>query len=548
VNEPRSTSTLRVSHVWRGEVMGDRVLPRPATRVPGRAQYALAASGIAIGLAIVALGFTGAVDVSDARGAEKVFWNLLPVAGVVSLVFGSYHLQQIARARRRLEAGTEVTVGDSRGATFNTPAFDLPPGFAMFRRGARGYVLTLGQRMKGTVRIGGEEMPVQQLLARTGGGAGQFRATPIAPGDWGVIDLDGNGEHEIFFQFVPEEDPLPAGVGRDFWDLMAPALVFSAVLHGVFLTYAFLEGRPERNAFVFPGSDAIMNDYLINRPPDTPDTIETKFELDEPKAGTEDGEKDAPPASTVGESGKSGGRGDKPRRRAPDPHQGSAEDPVVEKVRQTGLLRHRGTFDKVANRGGFDKRLGNAMARIQGPANDGGRGGHGRGEGTGVGDAIGTGTTRGGNGKGPGGGGTAHGDVVTQGEIKTGGKRPARGSPRGRGVKEVAVHVKTGNASGDFNGLTKGQVQKVVLSRKNAIRACYERQLQRNPRLGGKIIIRWTISPAGSVSGAPRVKSTTMRDGAVEDCIGRQIGRLRFPRAKNGAATIVNFPFIFEQR
>jgi hypothetical protein len=218
----------------------------------------------------------------------------------------------------------------------------------------------------------------------------------------------------------------------------------------------------------------------------------------------------------------------------------------VAKVRQTGLLQHGETFDRVARRGGFDRKLGNAMARIRGPANDGGPGGYGRGQGTGVGDGIGTGTLRGSDGTGQGGGGTAHGDVITQGAIKTGGTRVPRGSPGGTGVKEVAVDVTTGTAEGDLGGLTAEEINKVVRARKNAIRACYERELQRMPNLDGKIVFLWKIGSAGAVTSA-KVKQSTMKNGAVEDCIVRQIQGMKFPAPRGGLAT-VTYPFIFARR
>ncbi|RMH38465.1 MAG: hypothetical protein D6689_19495, partial [Deltaproteobacteria bacterium] len=434
-------------------------------------------------------------------------------------------------------------IGPDADAMFTTPDLGLPRGFALIRWGSRGHVLTLGEGMSGTVKLGGEEMAVEDFLARSGerprGSAGAFRATPISPGDWGLVELDGRGDHKVFFHYVPVDEPLPHRRRLDA-ELLAPALAFSFVLHGVLLIYSYQMRDARRHSFLFPGTVDPLAQYDIERPVQIQDVP-----LDDVKAGTEDGEPDAPPASTVGESGKSGGEGDKPRRRAPDPDQGDA-DAVVAKVRSTGLLRHSASLEKVARRGGFDRRLGNAMARIQGPANHGGLGGFGSGRGTGVGPGEGTGTTRGGTGKGPGGGGTAHGDVVTQGVIKTGGKRPPRGVAGGGGLKEARVQVTTGTASGDFGDLTADQINKVVQSRKNAIRACYERQLQRSPKLSGKIVIRWTID-GGAVTSA-KVKSTTMRNGAVEDCIVRQVLRMRFPKPKGGRKAIVNYPFLFAPR
>lgn len=438
-----------------------------------------------------------------------------------------------------------ITLGDTGKATFTTPRFGLPAKFEILRPGARGYVLTLGAGMRGTVCLGGEELRVEDFLARGGGEraegtAGNFRATPVAPGDWGVIALDADGDHELFFQFVPDDDKLPPEAAfRDAEELL-PALGFASALIAVFLIGVYgLFPADGKHSLVFPGDADLIADYLVARPPPV-----VEADPEEVKAGAEDGETEAPAASSAGESGKSGGEGDKPRARAPDPDLGSAEDPVVAKVNNTGLLRHKDSFASVSKRGGFDKKLGNAMARMRGPRNDGGPGGYGPGKGTGVGPGEGTGTTRGGDGKGPGGGGTAHGDVVTTGVIKTGGTRVPKGSPGGKGVKEATVSVKTGTPDGDFNGLSRDEVVKRVKSRANAIRFCYERQLQRNPTLSGKVEVYWKITPAGAVTSA-KIKSSTLRNGDVEDCVLRQVQKIPFPKSE-GSTTVV-FPFIFDK-
>jgi len=435
-----------------------------------------------------------------------------------------------------------ITIGPHHGTTFTIPDMGLPPAFAILRPGSRGYVLTLGTGMTGRVKLGGEELDVKEFLrgASTDSGAqGAFRATNVSPGDWGVIHLDGEGDHNFFFQFVKRDPPLPPSTWRDS-ELILPAFAFSLIFHAVLLaiTFWFKTGT---NSFVFPGDRALIANYLINRP--------VVAQEEEPQPGTEDGEEKIEPTSSAGDEGKSGGEGEKERQRAPDPDKGEPDELIPKSIRK-GLLTEKSerAMKKVLDRGGFDKRLGNALARMQGPLNDGGPGGYGSGTGTGVGDAKdGTGTLlRGGTG-GSGGGGTAHGDVVTQRAIKTGGTRVAKGTPGGRGVKEVSVKVKTGNPSGNLGGLTKEQIRKVVLTRRNGIRACYQRELQRSKGLAGKIIIKWKINAAGKVTTA-RTKSTTMRNNRVEDCIVRQVQRMTFPSPKGGTVAIVSFPFIFSER
>ena len=92
------------------------------------------------------------------------------------------------------------------------PNVGLPKNFAIVRPGNRGYLLTLGERMRGTICLDGEQKDVAEFVRRGGEGEGPggFRATPISGKDWGVIDLDESGDYKLFFQFVPVDDARAA--------------------------------------------------------------------------------------------------------------------------------------------------------------------------------------------------------------------------------------------------------------------------------------------------------------------------------------------------
>ncbi len=108
---------------------------------------------------------------------------------------------------------TKITVGSEGKSTFTVPNVGLPKSFAIVRPGNRGYLLTLGERMRGTICIDGQQKDVAEFVRRGGEGEGPspggFRATPISGKDWGVIDLDESGDYKLFFQFVPVEDAQP---------------------------------------------------------------------------------------------------------------------------------------------------------------------------------------------------------------------------------------------------------------------------------------------------------------------------------------------------
>jgi hypothetical protein len=444
---------------------------------------------------------------------------------------------------RILAIPDDVTLGSDRSCTFVAAAeLRLPPTFHLFRHGERGYVLTLGVGMGGEIHLGGRTHAVADVVssARGDDSAGAYRAVPVADGDWGVIHLDAAGEHVIFFQFVRPEAPI--GTGRLMNDeLWLPALVFSLALHAVFITSNwYFAGNPPGN-LGFEQTDVLAG-ILVQRPeePEPPGPQETP-----PQAGLPEAEEKAPPASAEGSEGKSGGEGKKPRERDPDPGDTAPVAEIKQKVRNRGLLVHS---DKLAAIGSAmpSDRLGSALSKLKGP-NNGGGAGYGGGKGTGVGAGTGTGTLTRSSGTGVGGGGTAHADVVTQGKIDTGGTRAAKGTPGGTGLGEKKVSVAIGDGEGDFDGLTKDQVMKVVMARRTMFQACFEKELQRLPNLSGTVMISWHIEAGGAVS-ISKLKSSTMGNAAVESCLVRRVKDLKFPASPDGRPTDVRFPFVFASR
>ncbi len=104
-----------------------------------------------------------------------------------------------------------------------------------------------------------------------------------------------------------------------------------------------------------------------------------------------------------------------------------------------------------------------------------------------------------------------------------------------------------GAVSGDpiiLGALDRSLIDEVIKRNMNAIRYCYQRELTKNPSLGGKIVIKFVIAKDGTVSSAEK-KTTTMNNGAVEQCIVGRFMRMQFPEPKGGGIVIVSYPFIF---
>ncbi len=104
-----------------------------------------------------------------------------------------------------------------------------------------------------------------------------------------------------------------------------------------------------------------------------------------------------------------------------------------------------------------------------------------------------------------------------------------------------------GTVGGDpiiLGALDRSLIDEVIKRHMNQIRYCYQRELTKNPSLGGKIVIKFTIAKDGTVSAAS-TKTTTMNNASVESCIVGRFMRMQFPEPKGGGIVIVSYPFIF---
>lgn len=161
--------------------------------------------------------------------------------------------------------------------------------------------------------------------------------------------------------------------------------------------------------------------------------------------------------------------------------------------------------------------------------------------GTSMGDAGGAGGL-GSRGTGPGGGGNSLG---------IGGL----GDGSGRGTGGLGNVDLGGRGKGRYKVIpgrtvTKGCLNNHVVMRvinrvRNQGKYCYEKELQRNPNLEGKIVTTFQIGPTGSVQWV-RVTESTMGSDNVEQCLTRVMQRLKFPPCAGGGVAEVKYPWIFK--
>lgn len=117
-----------------------------------------------------------------------------------------------------------------------------------------------------------------------------------------------------------------------------------------------------------------------------------------------------------------------------------------------------------------------------------------------------------------------------------------------RAAKIEAIVRQSGRPPGGVIGMgsmDKDDIEKVIRRRLGAIKMCYERELAVSPSLAGKVSVSFTIDAQGRVSAAS-IKSTTLNNPKVENCILRTFKRMRFPAPVGGGIVNVTYPFVFK--
>lgn len=95
-----------------------------------------------------------------------------------------------------------------------------------------------------------------------------------------------------------------------------------------------------------------------------------------------------------------------------------------------------------------------------------------------------------------------------------------------------------------IGGLDREEIARVVRRHRDAVRHCYERELQSRPDLEGKVVMRFVVGGNGAVLAAKAAEST-LADPTVEACIARQIQTWQFPAVQGGGVVVVRYPFLF---
>ncbi|MFT5679415.1 MAG: hypothetical protein ACI8RZ_000319 [Myxococcota bacterium] len=95
-----------------------------------------------------------------------------------------------------------------------------------------------------------------------------------------------------------------------------------------------------------------------------------------------------------------------------------------------------------------------------------------------------------------------------------------------------------------IGSLDRSLIDAVIKRHMNQFRYCYQRELNKDASLGGKITVKFVIAGDGSVSRSS-IKKSSMGNSAVESCLTSRFMRMQFPEPKGNGIVIVSYPFMF---
>jgi pSer/pThr/pTyr-binding forkhead associated (FHA) protein len=419
-----------------------------------------------------------------------------------------------------------ATVGSSPTATFDVGETSLPVDpFEVVRADGQAFVLRFGDKMGGELERKGQVIPLsrtpEQGLAQRDGEAYAISldSADVARVEVGRLVLD------VCFQAKPDKVAVPWSQRLDWTALNIFLLVF--FLGAVGLVATLNRGAlGDEYADELSANNAILTKLLIK----PPDVQKNPFieKLNQNKEAAASGS-----AAFKGDEGKSG------KRNAPERNTKSAPKAIDPNSKDQARLLAQKIF------GGKGP---NGMATLFGTNGLGGalQAALGGIKGTTVGDAggvLGMGL------KGSGGGGGGTGNTLGIGSVGTKGVAGGQGSYGtgvtlgGKKTADIAIAASDPEITGSID---RELIRRVVRSHIDQLRYCYEVQLTKNPKLSGKVAVKWVVTEQGTVSSSV-VAQTTTGNNELDTCVAGRVLTWVFPKPKGGGVAVVTYPFIFKE-
>ncbi len=438
-----------------------------------------------------------------------------------------------------LDAGTfvrpkePVLVGDGPRCALRFSAPQLPAGeFPMLRHEDGEYRFAFARGMTGVVDEKGKRTTFAALVKEK-----KASADDKLDGAYSIsVPKAGAIRAELGAKVAVEaraKKPRPVKT-PPFWERINYQFL------NLFLILFFVQAGFMVAANNYPYDTDVLADDLFKNPsrmakfiikPPEPQPRQKGLDLQGDKASQESGEMGEKHKGEEGQMGKK----DAPKtnaRSAPKAIDPNAKD-VVKRVGLLGALGRGGGsgLSTVFGAGGLGGDLRGAVGNMFGPT---------------VGDSYGLGGL-GIRGSGTGGGG--QGETIGIGAVGTKGRGGGLGS-YGTGVGGLGkkgdrdVNVSTGNAV-VMGSVDKELIRRVIQEHAAQIRYCYEQELAINPKLAGKVSIKWIINADGSASSATVVgDGTTLGSEKVHRCMMERITSWQFPKPKGGGMAVITYPWI----
>jgi TonB family protein len=405
----------------------------------------------------------------------------------------------------------DVTVGKEARSTIVVPGSELPPSLAVFEHRNGQYQLVFTEAMQGRVRVGDQDVDFAglrtQKLAQQRGSVWVYPLNEIARGK---VTL---GEVTLLFQFVaPPPEPARAEL---------PPSIRGSVLAGMDKVFMAVLGTSL--LLHFTGATCIIFSPMPQEPELTLEELPDRFakliipqKLEEPKPVE---------VTDTGVEQKEEAKAEGPKKEDTRPATPKSRDEIAKSVQSKGLLKVLGSSGSGA--GAFADVLGSGTGSADIAQALAGAGG------VGIATEASLGAT------GPRGGGS--GTVAGIGDLGTsGGGNVDLGQKR-----EVAIsgRVKDSAPELDSADVNRDELARYVKARLKAIIGCYERELKRNPSLKGRVVVRFSITPAGRASGV-EIEENSLGNEAVGACIRTIVRAWVFPFKPPDEVT-VSYPFLF---
>jgi TonB family protein len=418
------------------------------------------------------------------------------------------------------------TVGSAQGVDFAMGEGKLgAPKFDILKADGHGFTLRFTGKMKGELHRRDEVTELKAIIeSGKASHDGDSYALTLENDDFAWIDLGGI-TLEVSFQPVPKPVLVPLLDSIDYTMLNIFLVMF--FLGAMFVVTALnLSGEGDEFEDELSGNQARIAKLIIKPPEAMKNPLLEKLAAQKAKAAG-NGEV---AARHKGDEGKAGKK-DAPKTQAHATQQQVPDHKAQARSMMKGLFGGKNGIGSVFDNGGIAG-LKNAMGGLVGAR---------------AGDAFGMGGV-GLRGSGSGGGGT--GESFGIGSVGTKGRGGGSGG-YGMGVGGLGGKqgVDIGITSSDpvvMGSLDKELIRQVIHRNRNQIRFCYESLLQRYPKLGGKVAVKFVISGNGNVIQS-NVAQSTSNSPELDTCVAGRVHTWNFPKPKGGGIVVVTYPFIFKQ-